>query len=120
MTDESNFENFLIRYIGNDDNSNDNENNLLDESLSKLITKCKYYDLDDMSKLSTGQKFNYTALHINIHSLPSKHDELLTLLSNLLDKGIEINFIMLCETFLNDANKDMYSIPGYQFIQKNR
>jgi len=42
------------------------------------------------------------------------------MLADLQDVGINIDIIMLCETFLNDINKAMFHIPGYQFSCKNR
>ena len=34
--------------------------------------------------------------------------------------GLAIDFIMICETFLNDANMYMFPIPGYNFACNNR
>ena len=59
-------------------------------------------------------------MHINIHSLPSKFDQLKEIIVKLKLNNTQIDFILLCETFLNDENADMYQIPGYSFIQKNR
>ena len=33
---------------------------------------------------------------------------------------IEINFFLICETFLTNNNADLYKIPGYTMIYKNR
>ena len=48
----------------------------------------------------------YLALHI--------------LLSSLHNINIEIKFILLLETFLSDNNCNIYNIPGYNLICKNR
>ena len=61
--------------------------------------------------------FLYRALHLNIHSLPSKYDQLDNLLSRI---GINLDFIMLCETFLNNINYDKFNNPGYNFAQSHR
>jgi hypothetical protein len=42
------------------------------------------------------------------------------LIENLEKSGLDIDFVLLCETFLNDMNEDMFSITGYNFVCKNR
>ena len=34
--------------------------------------------------------------------------------------GFAIDFIMICETFLNDANMNMFQIPGHNVVCNNR
>ena len=63
---------------------------------------------------------NYKTLHLNIHSLPAKFDNLKMLISELYSKGIEIDFILLCETFLSEYNAHHFKIPGYNFVYQNR
>ena len=122
---ENYFENYLATYVESDNTGNigdgdDNDDgNILIESLKQIVSNCQYFDLEELTA-SVEYNFKYTSIHINIHSLPSKHDQLVTLLANLHDNGIQINFIMLCETFLTDINFNKYPIPGYQFIQTNR
>ena len=67
-----------------------------------------------------NQSYKYTAIHLNIHSLPGKYDQLHTMLINLSDAGLKIDFIMLCETFLTNTNMNMFSIHGYNFVCNNR
>ena len=89
--------------------------------LLRLNVDCLYYDIDDMVKLAIpGHKHRYTAIHLNIHSLPSKYDQLRLIIANLEDVGLTIHFLMLCETFLSDINMNMFPIPGYQFVCNNR
>ena len=89
--------------------------------LLRLNLDCLYYNIDDMVKFTQlGNNYKYTSIHLNIHSLPSKYDQLRTMIANLEDIGIIIHFIMLCETFLMDSNKDMFPLPGHQFICNNR
>ena len=97
---------------GNDRDDEDNESN----SLLKLNIECKYYDTDDM----TTPNHKYTAIHLNIRSLPSKHDQLQMIISNLRDMDLTIDFIMVCETYLTDINKDMFPLDGYDFVNNNR
>jgi hypothetical protein len=101
------------------DDPEENAHNTLHNAVKNLISKCKYYDFDELN-LINSKDFRYTSIHINIHSLPSKYDQLLTLLANMKDAKLNINFIMLCETFLTNLNYDKFSIPGYQFVQRHR
>ena len=57
---------------------------------------------------------------MNIHSLPSKYDQLRCLISNLKDVGVVLHCIMLCETFLTDVNSNMFPLPGYQLYCDTR
>jgi ubiquinone biosynthesis protein Coq4 len=42
-------------------------------TLLKLNIECMYYNIDDMHKLTKEcAGYMYTAIHLNIHSLPSK------------------------------------------------
>ena len=41
-------------------------------------------------------------------------------LHRLKEAEITIDFILLCETFITDANAILYPIPGYRFIHKSR
>lgn len=123
----TNFEDYISTYVENDcthiaGNSDDDDGgNMLNESLKRIINNCKYYDVDNLQgTLFDDTQYKFTSIHINIHSLPSKHDQLINLLSNLHDVDIHINFVMLCETYLTDVNFNSYPIPGYQFIQTNR
>ena len=59
-------------------------------------------------------------MHLNIHSLPAKHEQLEMLLTHLEQNNTNVDFILLCERFLNDQNQHMYGIPGYQLITSNR
>ncbi len=49
-------------------------------------------------------------MHFNIRSLSSKFDELKLLLAQLEEKILRPDIIMLCETWLNDVNKDLFSL----------
>ncbi len=105
---------FVNEYFASDDTSNNNNQNILNVG-SKL------YELDDIqAKFSVNHNFMYTAMHLNIHSLLAKFDQLKTLLTRLNGIQIQLDFILLCETFLSDTNANMFDIPGYNFVYKNR
>ncbi len=95
--------------------------NVNDDRARGLTIDSKYTDLDSITQ-HTGEyaKAKYCALHINIHGLASKISHLKNIISQLKQNGITIHFILLCETFLNDVNCNMYQIPGYSFMHNSR
>lgn len=95
--------------------------NALTNVLDDMNLSSEYYEIHQLGELpSIGHKYKYCSLHLNIHSLPGKFDNLLVLLSKLRDLNIKIHFILLCETFLNDLNASRFNIPGYTFLYRNR
>ena len=94
-----------------------------DDRLNTLNMDSVYCDIDHIQSsdlLQTFSKSKYCALHINIHSLPSKYTQLRNMLSRLRDQQIDVQFVLLCETFLTPANADKFPIPGYNCIHKCR
>ena len=94
-------------YIDNKNNTN-HHSIPDDERLHLLDAESAYCDVDQVYDESNEASFKtakYCALHINIHSLPSKFDQLKHMIARLKDAGITVHFIMLCETFLLDAIK---------------
>ena len=92
-----------------------------DDRMHILSVDSSYCDVDNSNdSLDTFKRATYCALHLNIHSLPSKHSQLKELLSRLKDMGVDIHFILLCETFLTTENADIYQIPGYKCIHQSR
>ena len=80
-----------------------------------------FYEIEDIQHSNKHRRdFNHTTLHINIHSLPAKHDQVKTILTRFNDISIPIHFVLLCETFLTDNNAHMCAIPGYNFVFRNR
>ena len=80
-----------------------------------------YYNIDNIHKLTNqNNSQQFSCLHLNIHSLPSKFDALISLLETTEANNTKVDFICLCETFLSDQNTAHYSIPGYNIIANNR
>lgn len=79
---------------------------------------CEIENLDPVkcNKMNT----EYSIMHINIQSLPAKLSKLEVLINRLAKSNIEIQFILLCETFLNQNNAHLYNIEGYTFISRHR
>ena len=89
------------------------ESDLSDLLESDLFNKCDYYTYDTLSELIHKKETNLKNLHLNIHSLHSKLDKLNYLLDNLKLANHEIDILLLCETFMNDFNKNKCRIKGY-------
>ena len=88
-----------------------------DDRLTALKADSLYWQLDDVDgSIEIFRRSKYVALHLNIHSIPSKFIELKNMLSKLKDIGIVVHFVLLCETFLKPENEDRYNIPGYSFV----
>lgn len=92
---------------------------IIEEIIEQNSTNCKYLELD---KLEKPVKYDYLscALHINIHSLPAKLDDLKHIIHSLNQQQIPVHFILLCETFLNDHNSSLCNIEGYNLVCENR
>ena len=98
-----------------------NQDNPLVDTLSDMIPISEYYEIEQLAnKKDSSNNSRYFCLHINIHSIPEKFDNLKTLITLFRDINITINFIFLCETFLNDATASRYNIPGYTLLCRNR
>ncbi len=54
-------------------------------------------------------------MQLNIRSLPENFDKLKILLQRLGDNNVNLDRILLCETYLKETNANVFSIPGYQF-----
>ena len=98
-----------------------NHDPVQDHRFTMLSVDSQYCNLDAfgaaVETLGTAQ---YCALHLNIHSLPSKIIQLREMLFSLKEQGITIHFILLCETFLSNANAHLFPIAGYNFVHKSR
>ena len=94
----------------------------IDDNRAHGITlDSKYIDLHDLDDIDNEFKnCTYCALHINIHGLASKFDQLKNLIHELRNSNIKVHFILLCETFLTEANAELFPLPGYSFSHNCR
>ena len=79
----------------------------------------EYLDMDQLKSMPGNTNFNsceFSCIHMNIRSLPNKINKL----EIFINDNITIDFFLLCETFLNNTNHDMYNLDGYKFIGKHR
>ena len=90
--DETNLNVHINRLHGNEHFSNGEFH-----TLQQLNIDSKYYDIEDLDTLTpnSGNNYKFTAMHINIHSLPAKIDQLNILLLRLKQKNINLHFILL-------------------------
>ncbi len=90
-------------------------------TFTELDDNSKYYDQDSLNECQlTSKSFLYKSLHLNIRGLPSKFEELKSLICNLVESNIDLDFILLCETFLLEANAHLYKLPGFNLLYKCR
>ena len=92
---------------------------VIDQIIDQSSCDCKYIELDHI-KDSDSHDFKFCALHINIHSIPAKLDQLKDIICTLSEKKIIVHFILLCETFLHDDVSPLYNIDNYNLICENR
>ena len=91
----------------------------LDADDDALTTACNYYLPHDIGNL-IDSTCKLKIMHLNIHSLPNKIGELKHLLHELEKSKVEIDIIMLCETYINDVNKYRCVIPNYTIEELHR
>ncbi len=87
---------------------------LLDDGNNPLLSDCCYYEPREISQI-TDNIFKLKILHLNIHSIPDKKGQLISLLEQLKAANCEIDIVLLCETFVNAKNRDQCKINGYHF-----
>ena len=59
-------------------------------------------------------------MHLNIHSLSAKFEQLKQIMCQLQDQNIYLDAVLLCETFLHEGNANLFNIEGYHFEYRNR
>ncbi len=90
------------------------------DTLESETRQSKYVEVSELSKFIDPSEQTTKTLHLNVRSIPDKFDNLKLLLSSLTEQNIHLDFILLCETFLTEINVNMYQLPGYTFVYKNR
>ncbi len=94
---------------------------IIDAQNSPVNNNCNYISPDDIKLDNVSfAGSQISILHLNIHSVPSKLDELKALLSKLKTKNLTIDVILLCETFISDNNKDLCKLDDYKLFSEHR
>lgn len=88
------------------------EETSIDYNISTHHIESNYFDDIKHIKQNNPTSHKYNILHINIQSLPAKFDKLKELVTSFQEENIQLDFILLCETFLTDSNMKLFQIPG--------
>ena len=112
---------------------NDNDVNVFKKDLNDILNVwsdnefefanyicSNYVDIDNIKMSINQNNKQLRILHLNIRSLPKNYEELKILLYKLSEQGYDIDILLLCETFLNPHNYNLYPIEGYNFVHKSR
>ena len=86
----------------------------------EISSNCTTLYRDENLHCEFQSENNLNILHLNIHSLSAKRDNLVDMLHWLENESIVVHIIKLCETYITDNNKDFCRIPGYTMYSKNR
>ena len=112
----------MARLNGVNDNLGDlnSELNCIFDDMQMTENISNYYNVTDLTNIINHNDFNYNAIHMNIRSLPSNFDKLNMMISDFENKMCDIDFVFLCETFLNDSNCSLFNIDDYTKVEKHR
>ena len=98
--------NYLPRSFGDDPNNE-----------VKSFTCSPYIETDSLVPILSRHKGDFSVLSLNVQSVNSKYDALLSVLSELNENNIKFDAICIQETWLSDDHDvAKFNIPGYQFI----
>ena len=99
----------------------DDVENFLYQQLGCINDNCVYTDVSTVNIPNEWANDTfYTVLHLNVRSLPGKIDRVYDLISTLHSKDIIVDFILICETFMNNFNEKLCTLPGYNLVNNNR
>ena len=117
---DANVEEFNLNVHLNNLYVDDNTNN----SLRSSVNDCNYYDIDNIKSLMNEDQHienkTYKTLHVNIQSLSARFESQKCILAHMQESNLDLDCILLCETFLHENNSHLFHLPGYHFICKNR
>ncbi len=88
---------------------------------SNIEFDSKYFEMSKYRReLISKSNVSVQSRHLNICSLPSIFEQVNLFLAQLAEKSITLDFILLCETFVNEHNYHVYNIPGYYLEHMGR
>ena len=122
---ESNYDRIFNPFTpseGNDDvfllDEIDPDNNFYNDMVYHSSLLCKYYLMDEFNqKFKCENDDIFSLLHMNARSLPSHFSEFRRLIESL---EVDFTVIGISETWLNNQNSDLFSLPNYNFIENHR
>ena len=83
------------------------------------MPECKYFEMEDISKFNP-ENYDMKLLHLNIQSLLNRQGLLIKLPTDLRRNKLNIDVLMLCETYLNSSIAKLLKILGYNLAYRNR
>ena len=83
--------------------------------LDDVLTDSIYLDITECIRMHDNASSTLTVGHLNIHSIPNKHEDLIDLLQIMKDKNLSPDLVLLCETFFNKNNHDKLVYIFYFF-----
>ncbi len=92
---------------------------LIDLNFNPLKNECNYTEPEDLKNESTNSS-QLVTLHLNIHSIPDKLDQLKDLLSTLSENNVHVDVLLICETFITDSIRSKCDIKGYDLYDEHR
>ena len=81
-----------------------------------LVSDCSYLNIDD--SVYSERDCSFLIAHLNIRSLPNKHNDLIDLMDVLNDKNMLPDILLLCETFLSEKNHSKFVLPNYDLLNE--
>ena len=90
-----------------------------DKDDAHQTVECEYIDFGENCNYSETHS-SLTLLHLNIRSLAAKLDRLKVLLAELDNIKAAPDIILLCETWIDNQNCDLYKLQGYLVCEKHR
>ena len=83
------------------------------------IPECKYLDMEEILNFNP-ENYDLKLKHLNICSLLSKQGNLIELLTDLRRNKLDIDILMLCETYSNKSTMKFLGISGYDIANRKR
>ncbi len=94
---------------------------IIDAQNSPVNNNCNYISPEDINLENMPiYDSQLSILHLNIHSVPSKLDELKSLLAKMKAKNLSVDVILLCETFISENNKNSCKLEDYELFSEHR
>ena len=92
----------------------------LDDTPTELWSdKCDYVDLDECNDCNP-KGYNFIVLQLNIRSILANQMELKMLLNTLKNKNLNVDAVLLSETFLTDKTLKLVNLEGYTLLTNHR
>ncbi len=95
-----------------------------DNPLITQAINCNYTDTTSLiNQLPDDWRSSHNllyVLHVNIQSLPAKFEKLKDIIIQFEERGLPLDVILICETFIRNENAKLYDIPGFNFVSKHR